>query len=70
LLQNKICYLENKLEEERKEHRDIYMKLKNELRYTSSSSNHFDAQLFYLQQENQRLLEENLIFKEQLNKTT
>lgn len=70
MLQNKIRELENKLEEEREEHREIYMKLKNELRYTTSSSNHFDAQLIYLQKENQKLLHENCMLKEFLNKTT
>ena len=69
MLQNKIRELENKLEEEREEHREIYMKLKSELRYTTSSSNHFDAQLIYLQQENQKLIQENCMLKEFLNKT-
>ena len=70
MLQNKIRELENKLEEEREEHREIYMKLKSELRYTTSSSNHFDAQLIYLQQENQKLIQENCMLKEFLDKTT
>jgi hypothetical protein len=69
MLQNKIRELENKLEKEREEHREIYMKLKSELRYTTSSSNHFDAQLSYLQQENQKLIQENCMLKEFLNKT-
>ncbi len=69
MLQNKIRELENKLEEEREEHREIYMKLKSELRYTTSSSNHFDAQLHFLQQENQKLIQENCMLKEFLNKT-
>ena len=70
MLKNRIQQLENQLQEEREEHREVYMKLKTELRYTNSSSNQFEQQIQHLQCENQLLLEENILLKEQLEKTT
>jgi len=68
MLQNRIRELETQLHTEREEHREIYMKLKTELRFTNSSSNQFEHQLQYLQTENQRLAEENICLREELDK--
>lgn len=59
MLENKIKELETKLEEERREHKEAYMRLKQSSAVHCVSSNTSDYELHFLHKENARLREEN-----------
>lgn len=63
LLHNKIKELEAKLEQERQEFREAYMRLKlasySQVSVTSNETNPFYEEICFLREENARLTEEN-----------
>lgn len=67
-LKKKIKDLEKQIENERQEHRDIYMKLKNNYDNTYILSLKEDVNL--LRAENQRLILRNNTLQQEISKTT
>jgi hypothetical protein len=70
-LQNQIKELECKLEQERQEFRDAFMRMKAAASQVQTSSNYFDTNPFYeevcfLREENARLVEENEQLKQSI----